>query len=299
MPKVSGSDGQRSPPPEARTTVSPPAMLKQRNSKSAGPAAAGLAASDRRRARAQRRPGNGSIGELADGPDDNDERTAGPRGGSVPPVSWPRLGHDLRTPLNAILGNTELLLDGSAGPLSSQARACLGDIQAAGRRMMGQVQVLLELCRLRTRPTLGSAVTLDLIELLRAAHAATLADEALMQVAPAGARLVVRGDAAWLGAVAAASIELYHGDGPAGGPLRATIEPPARHASGAGLLLSWGDFRPDHVAVLPLALIDAILDLHEGEAALTADGLRLYWPAWRLVQLEPAALLLASDGESP
>jgi hypothetical protein len=217
----------------------------------------------------------------------------------VPPGGWQRLGHDLRTPLNAILGNTELLLDGSAGPLSSQARACLGDIQAAGRRMMGQVRVLLEFCDLRTRPTLGSPVTLDLIELLRGAHAATLADDALIQVAPAGARLVVRGDAASLEAVAAALIELYHGEGPVGGPLRATIEPRTHHASGAGLLLTWGDFHPDRVAALPLALIDAILDLHEGETALTADGLRLYWPAWRLVQLEPAALLLASDGECP
>ncbi|HSA82822.1 MAG TPA: histidine kinase dimerization/phospho-acceptor domain-containing protein [Geminicoccaceae bacterium] len=249
---------------------------------------------------AHARPGDRPIGALADEPDgENDGRIAGLRGGGVPSVSWPRLGHDLRTPLNAILGNTELLLDGSAGPLSSQARACLGDIQAAGRRMMNQVQVLLELCRLRARPTPGSAVTLDLIELLRGAHAATLADDAPMRVAPTGARLVVRGDAAWLEAAATALIELYHGVGPAGSPLRATIEPPAHDASGAGLLLSWGDFRPDEMAALPLALIDAILDLHEGEAALTADGLRLYWPVWRVVQLEPAALLLASRGECP
>jgi hypothetical protein len=195
------------------------------------------------------------------------------------------------------LGNTELLLDGSAGPLSSQARACLGDIQAAGLGMMGQVQVLLELCRLRTKPTIGSAETLDLIELLRGAHKATLGDDAVMQVAPTGARLVVRGDAAWLRAVAAASIELYHGAGPAGGPLLVTLERPAHPPSGAALRLSWGDFCPDQVAALPIALIDAILDLHEGQVALTADGLRLYWPASRLVQLEPAALLLANGGE--
>jgi hypothetical protein len=273
-------------------------MLKHRNSEIAGHAEAGCAASDRRRAGDHRRPGNGSCESLADGADGgNDGGTAGPLGGGMPAASWPRLGHDLRTPLNAILGNTELLLDGSAGPLSSQARACLGDIQAAGSRMMGQVQVLLELCRLRTKPTIGSAETLDLIEVLRGAHAATLGDDAVMQVAPTGARLVVRGDAAWLGAVAAALIELYHGDGPPGGPLLVAVERPAHHASGAALLLSWDEFRPDQVAALPMALIDAILDLHEGKVALSADGVRLYWAGSRLVQLEPAALLLASAGE--
>jgi hypothetical protein len=272
-------------------------MIEHRNSEVAAHAEGGRAASDGPRVADDRRPGYGSCGELAGGVDgESDGGAAGSRGGMLA-VSWPRLGHDLRTPLNAILGNTELLLDGSAGPLSSQARACLGDIQAAGRRMMGQVQVLLELCRLRTKPTIGSAVTLDLIELLRGAQAATLEDDAAMQVAPAGARLLVRGDPAWLGVVAAALIELYHGDGPAGGPLLVAVEPSAHHAAGAALLLSWVDFRPDQVAALPIALIDAILDLHEGKVALTADGLRLYWPASRLVHLEPAALLLASDGE--
>jgi His Kinase A (phospho-acceptor) domain len=216
----------------------------------------------------------------------------------MPAVNWPRLGHDLRTPLNAILGNAELLLDGSAGPLSSQARACLGDIQAAGSRMMGEVQVLLELCRLRVKPTIASAVTHDLIELLRGAYAARFGDDPLVQVAPTGARLAVRGDAAWLEAVAAALIELYHGDRPAGGPLLITVERPAQLAWGGAVLLSWVDFRFDQVAALPIALIEAILDLHEGKVALTGGGLRLYWPAWRVVQLQPAALLLAGAGES-
>jgi hypothetical protein len=273
-------------------------MLEQWNSPIAGPAEAGAATSDRQRAADHRRPGDASCGELAGGVHgESDGGAAGPPGGSMLAMSWPRLGHDLRTPLNAILGNAELLLDGSAGPLSSQARACLGDIQAAGHRMMGQVHVLLELCRLRSKPAIGSAVTLDLIELLRGAHAATPEDHAVMQVAPAGARLLVRGDAAWLGAVAAALIGLYHGDGPAGGPMLVAVERSAHDASGAALLVSWVDFRPDQVAALPIALIHAILDLHEGKVALTEDGLRVYWPASRLVQLEPAALLLASDGE--
>src|SRR5918994_5242073 len=55
------------------------------------------------------------------------------------PIDWRQLSHELRTPLNAILGNTELLLDGSSGPLSAQARACLGEVQTAGRQLLRQV----------------------------------------------------------------------------------------------------------------------------------------------------------------
>ena len=299
MPEVPGSDDQRRPPPRTKTHVSRPVMPKHRKSGIAGHAKAGRAAADRGYEGDRRRPGHGSRGELAAALDvENDGRTSGAGRGGITAANRPRLGHDLRTPLNAILGNTELLLDGSAGPLSSQARACLGDIQAAGRRMMGQVQVLLELCRLRIKPIIGSAVTLDLIKLLRGAHKARFGDDALIQVAPTGARLALRGDAAWLEAVAAALIELYHGDRPAGGPLLIAVERPANLAWGGAVLLSWVDFRFDQVAALPIALIEAILDLHEGEVRLTADGLRLYWPAWRVVQLEPAALLLVGDGES-
>lgn len=41
------------------------------------------------------------------------------------------LSHELRTPANAILGHLELILDGSAGPLSSELRTSLGEIQRA------------------------------------------------------------------------------------------------------------------------------------------------------------------------
>jgi signal transduction histidine kinase len=210
---------------------------------------------------------------------------------------WPRLCHDLRTPLNAILGNAELLLDGSAGPLSSEARACVGDIQAAGDRILRQVQALLDLCRARTAPASSAGVPLELLALLRA-QATALEVPVAMQVTPADARLVVQGDAAWLSTLVAALLELRGGAAPRGGPLRVTLERPAAGGAGAVLCLSWVDFRPDQLAALPIALIDAILDLHEGMVALPADGLRLYWPASRLVQLEPCALLLAPPRKS-
>jgi hypothetical protein len=219
-------------------------------------------------------------------------------GDPLPTARWPRLCHDLRTPLNAILGNTELLLDGSAGPLSSQARACVGDIQTAGSRMMRQVQVLLELCRIRAVPVPAAAVDLDLLALLRAAHAAAPQGVPAMQMAPAGARLVVRGDPVWLDTLAVSLIDLHPGEDQSGAPSVISLESPACRGAGATLRVFWADFRADQMAALPLALIDAILDLHDGTAALSGDGLRLYWPAARLVHLEPSALLLAHDPES-
>ena len=86
-------------------------------------------------------------------------------------IDWRELSHELRTPLNAILGNAELLLDGSTGPLSAQARACLGEIQVAGRRLLRQVQLLLawsELGASRPRP---AACPVDVIALAREALA--------------------------------------------------------------------------------------------------------------------------------
>jgi hypothetical protein len=219
-------------------------------------------------------------------------------GDPLPTARWPRLCHDLRTPLNAILGNTELLLDGSAGPLSSQARACVGDIQTAGSRMMRQVQLLLELCRVRAVCVPATAVALDLLALLRAAHAAAPQGVPAMQTAPAGARLVVRGDPVWLDTLAATLIDLHSGEGQSGAPPQVSLEGPPCRGAGATLRLFWADFRPEQVAALPLALIDAILDLHNGTAALSGDGLRLYWPAARLVHLEPSALLLAHDRQT-
>jgi hypothetical protein len=196
-------------------------------------------------------------------------------------ASWSRLCHDLRTPLNAILGNTELLLDGSAGPLSREARASLGDIQIAAGRMMRQVQALLELCRARSRPALTPDSCVDLLALL--VVAAPVADSpGPLRIVPAGARFVVRGDPSWLQLLASLLAELYLGEGLTRGPLHVRIEPGAP-GCGALLRLWWVDLHPHQMPALLLALTDAILDLHNGELSLTPGGLLLYWPASRMV----------------
>ena len=54
-------------------------------------------------------------------------------------AAWLNLSHELRTPTHAILGHVELLLSGSAGPLSSDMRAGLGDIQRAAATLSAQI----------------------------------------------------------------------------------------------------------------------------------------------------------------
>ena len=248
-----------------------------------------------RKAVAGRRPPELSRGGAGARPPEGDPTGDGERGPGyatrgLPGLGSPRLSHELRTPLNAILGNTELLLDGSAGPLSNAARACLGDIQAAGQRMLRQVQLLLDLCHARTRPAITEGA-LDLIELLRAAQAAAppSGPGATLQVVPADACCLLRGDPRWLRALAAALVELHLSDGQVDDPLLVTVGECPAPAAAAALRLWWRHFDPDQVAALPIALIDAILDLHGGKVALTARGLQLDWPAPSMVQVGPLA----------
>jgi len=60
-------------------------------------------------------------------------------------ATWLNLSHELRTPANAILGHVELLLSGSAGPLSCEARAGLGDIQQAASTLTATISELVRL----------------------------------------------------------------------------------------------------------------------------------------------------------
>ena len=230
-----------------------------------------------------RPPAGGAIGGV--------DRVWGPGAPNLAGLGSPRLSHELRTPLNAILGNTELLLDGSAGPLSNEARACLGDIQAAGHRMLRQVQLLLDLCHARTRPSIADDGTLDLIELLRAAQAAASRSGPgqAVHVLPASARCMLQGDPRWLRALATALVELHLADGQAVDPLLVAVGGCPAPATPAAVRLWWRHFDPDQVAALPIALIGAILDLHGGRVALTAHGLQLDWPARRVVQTGPLA----------
>ena len=187
-------------------------------------------------------------------------------------LDWRQFSHELRTPLNAILGNVELLLDGSAGPLSAEARACLGDVQTASRELSRRVQILLLWSQARAREVSRGDGLVDLMELVRDLQAKGHI-EALPLEAP-DARLVVAGDPFWLRRLIGEILEL-------GGASRQPTAPSVTlksHARGSTLSFSWPRFRKDAVGALHMALIDALARLHGGAAILTSRGLRLRWP---------------------
>jgi hypothetical protein len=224
---------------------------------------------------------------------------------------WLQLSHELRTPLNAILGNIELLLDGSAGPLAAPVRACVGDIQVASRQLLRQLQPLLLLVQARTAGAVASGVPIDLLALVRQAaadpapgphrraahgrHAIAGRGEPCL---PEGTCLMVAGDPVWLGALAAALVDLRAATADAPGPLSIALEQSGQEpgeqfggdAGGIVIRASWPGLEPAAVSPLPLALIDAVLALHGGRIrSLSADGLRLDLPGATVVRRSMSA----------
>jgi hypothetical protein len=205
---------------------------------------------------------------------------------------WLQLGHELRTPLNAMLGNIELLLDGSAGPLAAPVRACVGDIQLASRQLLRQLQPLLLLVQARTAGAVASGLPIDLLALVRQAAADPAAGRAAPRL-PEGTCLMMAGDPVWLGALAAALVDLHAASPQAEAPLSIVLEEPgeeARERPGvgpAGIVIRafWPGLEPAALSPLPLALIDAVLALHGGRIrSLSADGLRLDLPGASVVR---------------
>ena len=189
---------------------------------------------------------------------------------SCVPIDWRQLSHELRTPLNAILGNTELLLDGSSGPLSAQARACLGEVQAAGHQLLRQVQLLLAWSELRVSQPEPAKSRVDLIALVRDALT-TMAPDAV-QIQPPDARLEICGDRSRLQMLVAEIIALNG----------ARASPPAVHlearAGRSALQFAWSGFCTTRTGALQIALIETMARLQGLDAALHGDGLSLSWP---------------------
>jgi hypothetical protein len=197
-------------------------------------------------------------------------------------IDWRQLSHELRTPLNAILGHSELLLDGSTGPLSAQARACLGEIQVAGRMLLRQVQLLLawsELCA--SRPKLAE-VPVDVIGLIREALADTRPD--VVRIEPQDAALAIRGDRFWLHLLVAEIIALPGASGAA--PTLALESSATDHA----LRFTWPDFGAAPTDALQRALIARIARLQGAAVVPHVDGLSLHWPLQRLEWTQASAL---------
>lgn len=73
-------------------------------------------------------------------------------------AAWLNLSHELRTPANAILGHLELLLGGSAGPLSSELRGSLGEIQQAALQLSTQINEAIRLAEHLPAPAKAPSV---------------------------------------------------------------------------------------------------------------------------------------------
>ncbi len=210
------------------------------------------------------------------------------------PIDWQQLSHELRTPLNAILGNTELLLDGSSGPLSAQARACLGEVQTAGHQLLRQVQLLLawsELCA--SRPQLAEC-PVDLISLVR--EALTTERSGTVQLEPHDAHFLICGDRSWLQTLIAEIIALN------GARVAAPTVTFERGSGRDALRFAWPGFCATRTGALQIALIEAIARLQGADLALNPDGLSLFWPLQQ--PLGPEAIGSTHDprewsGETP
>lgn len=195
---------------------------------------------------------------------------------------WTHIGHELRTPLHAIMGNVELLVDGSAGPLSADARACLGDVQNAGRQLLRQVDRVLLLVQAAATPAPVAEAEVDLLARMRAALDGQVAGPALE---PQGGRLVLRGDPFWLDTWVSALVEALcpgASGSTAGRIIVERVADPAPHEVGLRIAGTGGETRPWSPVIV--MLIDAIVRLHGGRMLPQAGaGVCLAWPASRLV----------------
>ena len=196
------------------------------------------------------------------------------------PIDWRQLSHELRTPLNAILGNVELLLDGSTGPLSAQARTCLAEVQVAGHLLLRQVRMLLAWSELSASAPKLTHRPVDLIALIHEAWRFDCSDPA--PVEPHDACLLICGDPFWLQMLVAEIMAL---DGAPRAAMTVRLE---RHDGSRALGFAWSGFCAAQIGPLPMALIEGIARLQGAVVARNSDGLTLHWPLERLDQAEAA-----------
>jgi His Kinase A (phospho-acceptor) domain len=196
------------------------------------------------------------------------------------PIDWRQLSHELRTPLNAILGNVELLLDGSAGPLSAQARACIGEVQLAGRELLHQARLLLAWSELSASGANPGGDPVDLIVLIREALATDGSSPA--RIEPHDACLQIRGDPFWLRMLVTEIVAVC------GAPDAAPTVRLESHGGHMALGFFGSSFCADRAGALRMALIDGIARLQGAMLASKPNGLTLHWPAAQLDRSEIA-----------
>ena len=81
------------------------------------------------------------------------------------------VSHELRTPLAGILGYSEMLLDGDAGPLTTEQAKMITIVERSGQRLSRIVEDLLTMSRIETSTSRADTERLDPVAVTRAACA--------------------------------------------------------------------------------------------------------------------------------
>lgn len=110
------------------------------------------------------------------------------------------VSHELRTPLTSVLGYTQVLSEGSVGPLSDRQHDLLRRVERGGQRLMGLIENILTFSRIETSDETSEHVPVDARALAQSALRETEAlrwNRRLEVTGPAeeSAPLVVIGDA--------------------------------------------------------------------------------------------------------
>jgi K+-sensing histidine kinase KdpD len=76
------------------------------------------------------------------------------------------MSHELRTPLNAIIGFSEVLIDGTYGELNQKQTKYIGNVLAAGRRLLSLINEILDLSKVESGKTELKCAEVDVKRLL-------------------------------------------------------------------------------------------------------------------------------------
>ncbi|MDD5680016.1 MAG: ATP-binding protein [Candidatus Omnitrophica bacterium] len=77
------------------------------------------------------------------------------------------MSHELRTPLNAIIGFSELMKDGTAGPMSDEQKEYAGHIWESGKYLLSLINDILDLSKVEAGKMVLELSEFDLRELLK------------------------------------------------------------------------------------------------------------------------------------
>jgi signal transduction histidine kinase len=111
------------------------------------------------------------------------------------------VSHDLRTPLTSIVGNTEILLDGSAGDLTAPQRRLIGAIERNANRLNVLIGDLLLLSRIESgtlRMNARPVAITDIIDGTLEALAVNITDDIQLDIHRPDERVLVDSDPAQL-----------------------------------------------------------------------------------------------------